>query len=647
MADRTITTDLIGRDRISPAAESAGRSVTRLGKTGVILGASMKVGAAAAGLAGSAIGKLGGFVVQGVKDAASYQTVLKKTAAVLKSTGAASGQTVKGIQDQAAALETLSGVDEELIINSQNVLATFTNIKNVGKNKIFDQATKSALDMSVALGSDLQGSSIMLGKALNDPVKGMTALSKSGVTFTDAQKKAVEQMVKTGDTAGAQKLILKELNKEFGGAAKAAGSGAAGDWARFQDVIADTGRSIGQALLPFLTKIVKWANENLPPAIETASAAIGTFKDAFTSGDSSGGFIADAGKTVRVLVDFVSNQAIPAVKAIVGVIKEWAPVLVPVAAGILAVVGAIKVWQAVTKAYIAVQAALNVVLALNPIGLVILAVVGLSAAIVIAWKRSETFRVLVTAAFKVTANVILTAIGGILGAFGDLFGVLGRMPGPAGAPFRAAAKAADAAKGKVDALNRSIQNMKTHKEVNIRVNTTYAVYGKKGGHYVGSTFVPDARAKGGPVMKGQPYIVGEKRAEVFVPKSSGRILPKVPTWMKRRAKNPAGAIKRRAKNPAGAIKHSPASPASAIRHAPAVRPSIATAVRRSAAPSMPAGTGGAPDYSTTGGGGDTYNFYITGVVAGQYTQLADTVVTAFERRPAGSRPLPASAVASR
>jgi hypothetical protein len=44
----------------------------------------------------------------------------------------------------------------------------------------------------------------------------------------------------------------------------------------------------------------------------------------------------------------------------------------------------------------------------------------------------------------------------------------------------------------------------------------------------GSLFKLPGRERGGPVRKGQPYIVGEKRAEVFVPDQNGTILPKVP-----------------------------------------------------------------------------------------------------------------------
>ena len=73
------------------------------------------------------------------------------------------------------------------------------------------------LDMSVALGQDATQSAIQLGKALNDPVKGVTALRRVGVSFTAAQIKQIKTLVATGKTLQAQKLILRELNQEFGG----------------------------------------------------------------------------------------------------------------------------------------------------------------------------------------------------------------------------------------------------------------------------------------------------------------------------------------------------------------------------------------------------------------------------------------------
>lgn len=297
MADRTVVTDLLARDRMSDVFDKAGRNATRfggiVGKAGKLAGAGLAAGAlvGAAGLAA-----VGGWLVQGVKDAASYQKVMAKTAQVLKSTGNTAGTSVKGIAALAAELESLSGVDEELIINSQNVLATFTKVRNeTGRgNKIFTQATKAALDMSVALGTDLQGATIQIGKALNDPIKGITALSRVGVSFTQQQKDQIKTLVETGRTMDAQKLILRELNTEFGGQAKAAGATFEGSMARAKDAISDAGREVGIALLPHLTDAADWLAKKIPTAVED-------FKQGWNGvGDGSSG-LEDMGAAVRDL----------------------------------------------------------------------------------------------------------------------------------------------------------------------------------------------------------------------------------------------------------------------------------------------------------------------------------------------------------
>jgi predicted translin family RNA/ssDNA-binding protein len=200
---------------------------------------------------------IAGAIGSAVKAASAYETLGKKTEAVLKSTGNSANTSVKGIQALASNLESLSGVDEELIINSQNVLATFTKVTNgLGKgNDIFDQGTKAALNMSVALGSDLQGATIQIGKALNDPIKGVTALGRAGVQFTEDQKKQIKTLVASGDQLGAQKIILAELETQFGGVAEAAGKTFEGSMARMKDTVGDATRNIATALLPTLTDL--------------------------------------------------------------------------------------------------------------------------------------------------------------------------------------------------------------------------------------------------------------------------------------------------------------------------------------------------------------------------------------------------------
>ncbi|MFW2374094.1 MAG: phage tail length tape measure family protein, partial [Gammaproteobacteria bacterium] len=146
------------------------------------------------------------------------EAAIAQVEARLKSTGGASQKTSEELQEMASSLQKVTTFGDEAILSMQSMLLTFTNIK--GDN--FDEATKSILDMSVALKIDLKSASIQVGKALNDPIKGVTALTKSGVQFTETQKDLIKSLVETGQTAKAQGVILDELKVQFGGAAESA-----------------------------------------------------------------------------------------------------------------------------------------------------------------------------------------------------------------------------------------------------------------------------------------------------------------------------------------------------------------------------------------------------------------------------------------
>lgn len=152
-----------------------------------------------------------------VDAAAESEREQTKLEAVVRSTGGAAGWTSGKLSDMAGELSKLSAVDDEVIQSAQAVLLTFTK---VGKD-IFPQAMKAALDMSAVMGQDLQSSILQIGKALQDPISGVTALRRVGVMLTDQQEEMIKKMVDANDTIGAQKIVLKELNVEFGAASSA------------------------------------------------------------------------------------------------------------------------------------------------------------------------------------------------------------------------------------------------------------------------------------------------------------------------------------------------------------------------------------------------------------------------------------------
>src|SRR3972149_2830623 len=153
-----------------------------------------------------------GFAVLGIAELSSVQAAMAQTEAAIKSTGGVAGISAKGVRELSESLQNKTAVDAEVIQSGANLLLTFTNVRNVaGKNNdIFNRATKTSLDLSRALGTDLSSASIMLGKALNDPIKGTTALGRAGVQFTESQKDQIKVLVESGKTLDAQKMILAE-----------------------------------------------------------------------------------------------------------------------------------------------------------------------------------------------------------------------------------------------------------------------------------------------------------------------------------------------------------------------------------------------------------------------------------------------------
>lgn len=138
--------------------------------------------------------------------------------AVLKSTGRMTPELSQKLQDYATSLQKVSTYGDETVVAMQALLLTFTRI---GGDE-FNRAQQAVLDVATALHVDLKTAALQVGKALNDPILGMTALARSGIQFSDSQKAMVKQLMATGDIVSAQKIILSELETQFGGSAAAA-----------------------------------------------------------------------------------------------------------------------------------------------------------------------------------------------------------------------------------------------------------------------------------------------------------------------------------------------------------------------------------------------------------------------------------------
>ena len=222
--------------------KSSGTLEDKFKKLGKSLALGM--GAAAAGVA--VLGK-------GAIDAAmEAQSVQRKVEAVIKATGGAANVTGKQVDKLAGSMSMKVGVDDEVIKAGLSMMLTFKGIRNeTGKgNKIFDRAATAMMDLGSVFGSS-DAAAMQLGKALNDPVKGIGALKKAGVDFTQAQKDQIKKMQESGDLLGAQKIILGEIEAQVGGTAAA--SATAGD--KMKVAFGEVQEKIGGALLPIAEKL--------------------------------------------------------------------------------------------------------------------------------------------------------------------------------------------------------------------------------------------------------------------------------------------------------------------------------------------------------------------------------------------------------
>jgi hypothetical protein len=259
---------ITAKDQTGPAFGSVNR---RLRETdGLSASVSERVGRA--GRAMQKFGAAGSLASIGV--AAAFRDVIglydeqaraeAKVAKSVRETGGAAGFTEQQLYDMASALQGVTRFGDEAILNGVTAqLLTFGNISG----EVFEGAQKAVLDLATVLDGDLQSASIMLGKALNDPAKGLSAMSRAGITFSEAQAAVIKDLAKTGQVAEAQKLILAEIAAYYGGQADAAREAGAGIVDAWQNTWGDVKEVVGGVLI-----------EILPPIIETLESITGWFQ---------------------------------------------------------------------------------------------------------------------------------------------------------------------------------------------------------------------------------------------------------------------------------------------------------------------------------------------------------------------------------
>jgi hypothetical protein len=370
--------------------------------------------------AGFASVKIGGFLKDAIAQASDLGETTSKVSQIF-------GPAAKDIINFSKTSSTALGQTQQAALDANATFGIFGKAAGLQGKELSGfttQLTTLASDLASFNNTSPEQAIEAIGAALRGETEPMRAY---GVLLDDAslrQEALAQGLIKTTKQAltpqqkvlAAQALIMKQTTTAQGDFARTSG-GLANQQRILTARFSDFKTSIGAIALPLATRFFGFLNERAIPVLTEIRGGFVAFFAAFKAGDgditSSGfpGFMEKLGFHARTTFDyfkaevlprlkdfggFVKTEVVPALKDMAGFVSKNRDFFVPFAGAIVAIVAGLKAWAII-------QGVLNVVLAANPIGLVVLAIAGLVAGLVWAYRNSIEFRKVVDAAFKVVA----------------------------------------------------------------------------------------------------------------------------------------------------------------------------------------------------------------------------------------------------
>jgi hypothetical protein len=213
---------------------------------------------------GLGLGQIANYATNAVKGFEQAQIASSKLASVMQSMGV--GMATQRVDAYAESLQDLTAVDADIIKGAQTKLATFANLnKTIGvTGGAFDRATVAAIDLAAAGFGSIESNAVQLGKALNDPIKGISSLTRNGITFTAKEKLKIKTLVESNKTLEAQDLILKAIEKQVGGTAEAGVS----VFDRLNRSMESVSDEVGKILLPYMKDFADFLMTDVVPNVK-------------------------------------------------------------------------------------------------------------------------------------------------------------------------------------------------------------------------------------------------------------------------------------------------------------------------------------------------------------------------------------------
>ena len=351
----------------------------------------------ALGALGVAFGvfEIASFIKGGVEKYHELEQATSKVEANLKSTSGIAGLGMEELGKFAKELSSKIQASRSEVTDMQSQLLTFPAITK----DVFQQSMGLVADIAAQTGHGLSETAIMYGKALSSPVDGLQKMMRYGVMFTAAEKERISHLQASGHLIEAQKVMMDSIaHSGYGGVAEAL-------------LAADPIRQFNKMLGAAQVQIGEYATEILKSILPA---------------------LLSMAEGLKEIVRFIKDHS-EALGVLVGIYLTYKSVIIATTIAEMAQTAIKKIsaaWTIAMTTYeytralglgvlTAAQYALNTAMALNPVGLVIAAIVALGVVIYEAWKHFEGFREIISGTWEVIKSFIVSA--------GDMFGGLGKI----------------------------------------------------------------------------------------------------------------------------------------------------------------------------------------------------------------------------
>ncbi len=249
---------LRAKDMASKTIKGVSKQVGGLRSAGAKAGAALKGLAIGAAAVGGTV--LVASIKSGIDSLAELESATTSVQGALEQMGLAGQITGKQVADWANEIEaaTDAAFDDKAITRATTTLVRYGNVAPKNLRKTMEVMT----DLAAKTG-DVESASTLLAKALADPAKAAGKLSRVGIVLTKTQQDQIKAMVKAGDAAGAQALLLDILAQKTTGAAKAMSGPYQDAMAKLGDAVEDTQRALAVGFLPVIQDVADWLSKEL------------------------------------------------------------------------------------------------------------------------------------------------------------------------------------------------------------------------------------------------------------------------------------------------------------------------------------------------------------------------------------------------